>query len=256
MTTTQPSTTACPQCHADDSIEVGVTDRLCLQCRHEWNPAQVRLQPVLAVVPPTFDSDDGDDVNRILAAESLDDALGEPLTAAERIAEHTGVPLDDDDDDDPLLGTFVAVEGHEDLALVVETVPIDRYVVEYANGNRRTVNRADLAPVDLDDTQLDESPDATPDNDAPLVGTIAAVAALCLTVGAEAVANDESRTLLNPRIGWLPPPASDIPEVEQGAAYAVAILVSTFNLDADAVIAIGQSLMAGAAAEAAETSEQ
>lgn len=256
MTQTTPNTMACPECAADDSIELALGERLCLACRHEWNPlVDAAVRAVEPYVEHVQRSDDPD-IARVLSATTPDEVLTEPLTAAERIAEHTGV--EPADDADPLLGRFVRIVGYTDLALVVETgVDGGRAVIEWASGIRSTFPTTDLSA--LTDEEVNEH-NATPavdvDDDGPIVGVIATIASLVLSVGAEAVAGDEDRTLLNPRIGWLPPPASDIPEVEQGAAYAVAILIRTFNLDGNVVIEIAQSLMAGAAAEAAETSEQ
>ena len=255
MTQTNSTALACPACGVVDSIELDAGERLCLACRHEWNPTRERWQPPPAPPAPESPSDDAATVAGILAATTPEDVLA----AAD----------DDTEPDDRtgaywqrapfnLAGQFVTIAGRGNTPfLVVEDEGGDAVRVAAESSDEFTTPRAGLLIIDTTDERLDYdgTPLDAPTSSEPLVGVIASVASLVLSVGAEAVANDESRTLLNPRIGWLPPPASDIPEVEQGAAYAVAILIQAFDLDADVVIQIAQSLMAGAAAEAAETDE-
>jgi hypothetical protein len=249
----QATSTQCPKCGVDDSIDVGATDRLCLSCRYEWDTTQQRYE-----APPTPDEPPArrtgaDVVADIMAAESIEAVLTPDLTAAELLREH-GIDYPTDDDEPTMVGHFVRdlVEG--DILLVVDDDDPNALVCETVTGKRCVLGMdrvADLgteAPAAINDVPRD-----TTNGNEPLVGVVFTIASLCLTTGVAAVDDDDERTILNPPTGWLPPPASDIPEAEQGAAYAVAILVRTFNLDTNVVLDIARSLMAGAQASTTES---
>lgn len=255
MTNVQATSSTCPKCGVDDSIDVGATDRLCLSCRNEWDTTKQRYEPAPVVDAPAVRRSGADVVAEIMASESIEAVLTPDLDAAELLRDH-GIDYPTDNEPPSLVGHFVRdlVEG--DVLLVVDDDDANALVCETVTGKRTLlgVDRiADLgteAPAAASDTPRGDVGD-----EGPLVGVIATIASLCLTTGVASVDDDDERTLLNPPTGWLPPPASDIPEAEQGAAYAVAILVRTFNLDTSVVLDIARSLMAGATASTTESEQ-
>lgn len=253
MTTTQSNVTTCPQCDAADSIDLAGGLRLCLQCRNEWNPRDVKPKPVAPVVVSPPPDEDATRVAAILAAGDAEDVLTPYL-----IDLATGDQLHVDEDDDyamaGYLGTWCVDEDTDEVWLCIGTNSSGTVDLQKANGKVRVgVDPSGVVWIAEADLHLYGVTSDTDDDSGPMVNVIATIASLVLTTGVASIADDEDRTLLNPPTGWLPPPASDIPEAEQGAAYAVAILVRTFNLDTEAVLTIAQSLMAGASASTTES---
>lgn len=246
----------CPACGRDDAIDLDSGDKLCLNCRNEWNPRVAATTTQVAVPPPVLDADDRIDVADILAATSIEDVLAPALTGEELMRDHgmhvVHLPKADD-----LLGKFVECDQDGRVGLVAATEGDSHIEVEFDTGGRLwlAVHDVTVMPDDYEPTTSEEGNEGDADN-APHVPTIATVASLVLVVGCEAVADDEERSLLNPRIGWLPPPASDIPEVEQGAAYAVATLIRFYGLPKEEIMAMAASLLAGATQRVVEGDEE
>lgn len=253
MTATQANTTTCPECNAADSIDLAGGLRLCLQCRNEWNPAHVQATPPPPPAPTLVLNERGETVAAILHSDTADDVLRGPADDEAHEA-HDEVHDDDDDEASEYLGQWGVTNDTDTLYLCIGTYASGVVDLQAENGNVRTgVDPAGLTWYGDEPPTLRAHDGADDDTSEPLVGVIATIASLVLTTGVASVGDDEDRTLLNPPTGWLPSPASDIPEAEQGAAYAVAILVRTFNLDTVAVLAIAQSLMAGASASTTES---
>ena len=253
MTAPEAVQLVCPECGRDDSIEMSDGTRLCLSCRHEWDPTQAPAESPRVPAPPVLDTDDRLDTADILRATSIEDVLAPPMSAAELVAEHTGVQPADELPAD-LEGRFVVwTMDTNEPGLVIDQPRPGAVLVAKADGSEHEWPRVELRVLTDDEVREWGARGGAPGDDEPLVPVIATVASLVLTVGLEAVPDDDASPLLNPRIGWLPPPASDIPEVEQGAAYAVAILVRLFALDREAVAEVASNLMAGAAESANET---
>jgi hypothetical protein len=70
----------------------------------------------------------------------------------------------------------------------------------------------------------------------PNVDALKLIIGLTLRAGLASLTDDNEP--LEPPTGWLPPPASDVPEAEGGAALAVALLIRTFGIAHDDVIAL------------------
>lgn len=248
MSATQHTMPACPRCERIDSITLDTGERLCLQCHYEWNPAteHVRLRAVPDAEPL---SDEGDRfVRSVLAADTAAEVLSPAMTAAELVAEHTA-QLDTAPTAANLEGSFVALwdEGGEPW-LVIADLGGDTLTVCSAAGSELEVRRdaCTVVPEPLHTGELVHEHTAT--DDEPDIGTVMAVAGLILTIAADVIADDEARTLLPAPIGWLPPPANEVPEVEWGAAYAVAILVRFYGLDLVELREIASNTLAGVTA--------
>lgn len=239
---------ACPSCGRDDSIDLDGGGHLCLACRHEWNPADVPASSLAALDLDPHDFSRAAMLLELSRAQSPLQVFGafrhDALDTADvtAVAEYVAPQGD-------WAGMFVERKRGGRVLLVITDDGGDTIECENERSKRVTVRRDD---VRLLGPELG-TPDATADtpvttDDEPFQPTIFAVAALALTVGAQAVADDEDRSLLSPRIGWLPPPANEVPEIEQGVAYAVATLISRFNLDRAQVLAIAGSFMTSAQA--------
>lgn len=238
----------CPQCHAQDSIDLSGAKRLCLSCRCEWEPGKtVQLPPPapqLASDPlrPITEAErilHATTVNQVLR-EWADDAGADELAT---IHDLPGLPPDDWSDnfvrriDDNALLLILADDGNDPmLAQHLDGETVDAYKGE-------CVFIGDALPEGVSVKMQDV-------NDEPLPQTILAVAGLTLTVALEACVTtaDGIATVESPRIGWLPPPCDQIPEVEAGVAYAAALLISVFGLDREQVNRLAANLITGAEA--------
>lgn len=256
MTANTIAQPTCPACGRDDAIDLDSGDKLCLNCRNEWNPRVAATTTQVAVPPPVLDADDRIDVADILAATSIEDVLAPALTAQELMRDH-GIALPDATPPDDWSGRFIRNDVTGDVFLVTEDTGDEVLTCADQDGGVALVGRtrSTLLPDDYEAGDDEEGNEGDADN-APHVPTIATVASLVLVVGCEAVADDEERSLLNPRIGWLPPPASDVPEVEQGAAYAVATLIRFYGLPKEEIMAMAASLLAGATQRVVEGDEE
>lgn len=253
MTTTEAhSATTCPQCRGNDSIEVEEGRRLCLACRHEWSPADVDWAKVPPKPAPAATPHDADDNRAILAAGNADDVLAhvEPLPTPEEVAPTPvldGTPdwsgnFVEHTDNDGLTATYLCVEddGRETITIASED-GAERIVLR-----SRCTLAADRHPSET------TAPEGEGVEYEPLAAVVLMVSSLCLTVGLQCVGEDEEHTLATPLTGWMPPPADGIPEAEQGAAYAVALLIRAFDLDRDAITTMALNLMTGAEAGTTE----
>lgn len=243
----------CPKCSSADQLAMQGDVWLCLDCRHEYNASD-------GLAAERGESAQGDGIMStdpvmasVLAAQTADEVLAVQVQAI--------LDLPDDDDEEPHVehvahwaGQFVRhVQDHE-VFLCVEDDGGDHIAVQGETGGVVPVRRSNYALLDYDPDALAPVTGAeTVSEDQPFDPAIFAVAALAITQGLACLAMDEEQTLLNPRIGWLPPPCNEVPEVEQGVAYAIALLVRTYQLDRDGVEQIAATLMEGAQAPESET---
>lgn len=222
VTTDTPAAIVCPNCHSTEGVALTPTNRLCFDCRHEWNPADA---PPLALVPEPP------------AAPTVDDVLGPPDgVVAERDAQARL---------DALIGTEVILEGGQRAAIFSfdddDTVTV---LVTYDDGH------VDPMQVNFNDIVRSIEPARPvvelPDADAlALASTVGTVAALTLRAGIAMIEGEHpNRTIGLPPTGWLPDEKGTIAITEQGVAYAVAILVHAFNIPLDTAAAFADDLMA------------
>lgn len=235
--------TTCPQCSADDSIELSGELRLCLACRYEWDqtktyaPVATPTDEVSNVAPTDVD------VDRILAATSAEEVLTVPGVRDDPpivASAHTGpvsTPID-------LAGQWLKEADLVEPRLCVLDEGTNTVTVADAEGNEQEWERSRVEIVDFDPLALAPTIGAeTVSDNQPFDPAIFATASLAITMGLMAVGDDPARTLYNPRIGWLPPPCNEVPEVEQGVAYAIAVLVQVFDLPRGDVENIAATLM-------------
>lgn len=243
----------CPKCGSTDQItcEGGY---LCLDCRHEHDGTQP--PPVDAETnteqPSPHPTDDG--VGVILSATTVAEVLAPPEDNA---GDAPLAAVSDGGAGTPnLAGRFVALPQFPELVLCTVDDGADTIVVGDVNGGEHVVQRSSVTYVDDDggDPLAPVVGATTVSEDQPFSPTIFAVASLAITMGLACI-GDDGETLYNPRIGWLPPPCNEVPEAEQGVAYAIALLVRTFGLDRSSVEQIAATLMQGAAVPGMETTQ-
>lgn len=252
MSVLDPATVQCPDCGACDAIDLSTGDWLCLSCRNEWNPRDV---PIVAPAPDTgpvagftlspslsriFDATDAGEV---LRAPSEEFDASEPAPAGNGAG---GVDW---------TGEFVRYERMGVDALVVEDHGKAKIEIQDADGTTYKVMRSSCVIIDVpgrNDAAIADTLDATAADDQPMAQTILAVAGLTLTVALDAIEAAGGDDVGNPRIGWLPPPANEVPEVEQGVAYAAGFLIHVFGLDKGEVRKLAANLMTGASIDATE----
>lgn len=246
MNTEAPTTVACPECTSTNGVPMTDGTRLCLDCRHEWNPADVRRLAVATPPPPSPAEATPEAATRPpgpLTAEgappAVDDVLGPPAAVqAERAAQAAL---------DALLGTWVVLEGGQ-AAMIVGFPDDDHATVEIGH------NTGEVQTVTVPFGDVERSLDApapvadVPDETAVALARVnMAVAGLVMRAGLAAVAGEyPNAELVTPATGWLPLDVEGLPAVEQGSAYAVAFLVHAFSLDREIVGAIADTLLTDA----------
>jgi hypothetical protein len=233
----------CPECNADDSIDMSGHQRLCLACRCEWDETKTFAAPEVVDSASELVAPTNTELDRILDATTASEVLtvpdvGEsPPTTAPTIVGPVSALLNN------WAGQWVQIP-RGGVVLCVEDDGGEIVTVTLEDGEECPLQRAFCKVVDYDPMALAPTVGAeTVSEDQPYDPAIFATASLALTIGLAAVGDDEARTLYNPRIGWLPPPCNEVPEVEQGIAYAIAVLVSTFGLPREDVERIAATLM-------------
>lgn len=246
MTTTETGLPPCPQCGKADSIDLDDGKRLCLICRNEWNPATAVYHEGFAPLPILVPTDERGDILEILHAPTAEDVLGPPTVPwstqdqLQAYIETTGDVTAD------WTEKWVRTAGG-DVLLVLEDMGDGMFYGADVGGDEYQLQKADVTylgdePIGPGET-VAESPTG---EDEPVYPAILAVAGLALTVGLEAVSEDPEEGFTHARIGWLPPPANQIPEVEQGVAYAIAALIRIFGIDRAEVEKLAANLLTGA----------
>lgn len=236
----------CPRCKADDSIDMSGGTRLCLQCQNEWDP---RTEVAESVLPNDDVANVGvtlaDWQERILSAPTVDAVLA---PGNGDVTTNVG-PLRSDPaftDATDWSDKFVRLPDGR-TGLVVTDNGKTHVSVQFSDGTRKRVARASC--MYLGDEPLSEGTGVVGvADDEPLPQTMLAVAGLALTIGVEAFGDGGNGDwgINSPRIGWLPPPCDQIPEVECGIAYAIAALIGVFGLDTEQVTRLAANLIQGA----------
>jgi hypothetical protein len=241
-----PASVACPQCNSTNGVPMSDGTRLCLDCRHEWNPATVprlTVAPATATVAgevaPSVTPADAPATAAEGAPPGLDDVLGPP--AAELAARAAQATLDG------LVGTEVVLEGGQRATLVGFPDDDHAEVRLYGDGEHGDVVVVELADVERELAAPPPVADVPTELALALARVNMTVAGLVLTAGVGAVAGDyPNAELVTPPTGWLPLDADSLPAVEQGAAYAVAFLVHAFQIDRATVLAMANTLLTDA----------
>ena len=255
MTTTPTRTVQCPDCGGVDAIDLSDGRWLCLnqECRCEWDPRELPMAPPARESEATFTASPS--LARVLNASDADEVLRAP---AEELA-YLGGAHEPARGGPDWTGLFVRYERMGVNALVVEDKGGARLELQGEDGTTYKCMRSSCVIIGdtLDPMALDR-PDHVPTDDdgAPIAATILATAGLTLTVALDAIDNAEDGGVGNPRIGWLPPPCNDVPEVEQGVAYACAFLITTWGLDTNEVRTLAANLLQGASMGAGEETRQ
>lgn len=235
----------CPQCGKADSIDLDSGDKLCLNCRNEWDPKRKHAMPSTAFEAEAATLTEKYDIAQILNAPTVADVLGTPAgtpgevweaRAASHVPPHGGHDWTDQ---------FVRTRGG-DVILVTEDEGYgtlkgrDRWGTEYE------VSKNDCTYIGDDPAEaLDLSQVVGEVSTEPVIPAVLAVAGLAITVGLQAISEDDSVGLTHAPIGWLPPPANECPEAEQGVAYAIALIVRIFGLDRAEVSKLAANLLVG-----------
>lgn len=255
MTTTTPRAVQCPECGATDAIDLSTGDWLCLSCRTEWNPDTVPIVPPGTDAAPAEVFTLSPSLARIFAADDAAEVLRAPR---EEMGDTDAGAAPPDDDPDTWAGAFVRYERMGLTCLCVEDKGRTMIELQDVDGTTYKVKRSSCVFLgrELDAAAVAAStPDGAPVDDQPLAQTILAVAGLTLTVACDAIDNATDEGVGNPRIGWLPPPCDQVPEVEQAVAYASAFLIRTWGLDTTEVRKLAANLLTGASMDAGEEVE-
>lgn len=75
---TEILTPDCPKCGKADSIDLDNGERLCLNCRNEWDPHRAHALPAAAFAPQAATLADKYDIAAILSASTPEEVLGVP----------------------------------------------------------------------------------------------------------------------------------------------------------------------------------
>lgn len=235
--------TTCPSCDSANVVELVPGEALCFDCRAEWNPNNPPERKPLPVIEPV----------QVHTTPATPDDVLHALDVADVLAPRAGVvtaphapttPVALNDLVNGWEGRFVSVRGLKRALLVVADEGGDTIVCENDHG-KETVRERSHCTL-LPDVGESQPAASAQDIDAPegaLSPIILTVASLCITVGLQACGDRDTLTIYNPRIGWMPPPCDGLPEAEQGAAYAVAMLVQAFALDRGEVAILAGQLL-------------
>lgn len=246
MTDVQTTIPPCPSCGKSDSIDLDDGSRLCLQCRHEWNPGKEVWAGLIGNPPPVADQYQRGDVNQILHAPTVYDVLGPPTVpfdGGETLPLTGGKMLEDSWD---WSGKWCRNEGG-DTFLVIEDIGNGIVYGQDAAGEEYQMHKDRLSYLGDEPVGPGEViHESTTGEGEPIIPAILAVAGLALTIGVEAAGETEDDPMGQVRIGWLPPPANDVPEAEQGVGYAIGLLIRIFGIDRAEVRKLAANLLTGA----------
>lgn len=242
----------CPVCGRDQWVALSGGRRICLGCRHEWDPADVP-DNVVAITPgefmppiPQIDIPQqcpacglvmplgADDVYH--CPNEHDEAHGtfyggaklrgvgtppEPFYGPDDLAGQVGQARR------LFVGRDVVIHEFEQTGTVVGVDDDGQAVVEFGSGFTVWCTPDEFSLVD-EPEQVAVVPD---DQQAALAATNLQVVAQIVRAGAATlVEEDGARVLGIPPSGWLPDEAGVMPMVEWGAAYAVAIIADQLGM--------------------------
>lgn len=196
--------TACPACLAESSAPLAAGGRLCLSCRHEWDPATTTG----------------------------------PLAEAPATQNPPGVHLVEPGWSPPVLVDLATELDRARDLYVGQQVVVYEYEV---NGTCTDITDDGIAVIDIGDGFIvhAEAQDFTlAEVDALPTPEIVELGAVDLTVAAKViesaiatfVGEGDNRTLGIPPNGWLPRDVEAWPIVEHGASYAVAIIANIYGI--------------------------
>ncbi len=214
----------CPECREASSVELDASSRLCLACRHEWNPIDLASTPYERPV----------------------ETLESPVPYLAVVADHADIaetPAHIAQARSRYLGMLVALP---DLGVsgVITEVAADGWV------NVELDATYDVLVTPDEFTILDAAVIAD-DVVTALATTDMAVAAQILRAGAATIRGaGNQRELTLPPDGWLPDEAGLMPVIEHGAGYAVALVAISAGVSTDDLLSLAQGL--DDAAEAAK----
>lgn len=239
-------TEQCPKCREATSVELVPGERLCLHCRHEWEPAKT-FGPIEEPAPGGAG---------FLASEPgapTSDATGALVTIdAPPLAAVPDQPQDYPADDlyaqavharSVFLGAVVSCHALGVQGVVTEISDDGWAIIDLGNEYEVIVG-----PDEFDPVNLDVIPDETI---AAIVTTDLAVAAQIIRAGAETLTeSDGARRLTLAPDGFLPDDPDVMPVIEHGASYAIAVIATTCGIPTEQLRSI--ATMLETAAQAAE----
>lgn len=206
----------CPACRESSSVELDATHRLCLNCRHEWEPASTAgplaetpldapavVAPALALVP----------------TQARAPELGALLDRAREL----------------YVGRQVIVHELEVTGTVDRIDHAGQLTIMFGSGYE--------IECSVDDVTLVGAVDVPDDVVAAIASTDISVAAQVIRAGAAAISEQgQTRTLTLAPDGWLPDVAEIMPVVEHGASYAIAMLAIQYGVSTDDLLSIAEML--------------
>lgn len=221
MTTDTPAATICPNCGETEGTTLSTGLRLCFACRNEWDVALAAEQAA-----------DVDAVTKYV----VDSVLGPPAEVVDQLDAQARL--------DALIGTEVILEGGQRAR--IEGFPDDdRVTVRYVYDDGESV----AYDVEFNDVirAVEPAPaviDLPSEEARALAATAGTIAALTLRAGIGMISGEHPNRVIGlPPTGWLPDDPGTIAIVEQGVAYAVAILLHAYNIDAEQAAAFADDLM-------------
>lgn len=246
MTVTEPHPARCPSCNDATGVDLSDGVRLCLSCRHEWKPADLpSVASVHGKIVPV-DTITHAKPSAILDAETVYDVLNAEHYTAE-LATVIDIGSGEELPASPTDWAGAFVRDRNGFTWIVLDDAGDELVCQSSTGSEMTLYRHELTylgdePIGVGELVSDV------DEDGALPQTMFAVAGLALTVALDCMTTDEHGEwkITAPRVGWLPPPANEIPEVECGVAYALAALIGVFGLEKEQVQRLAANLIQGA----------
>ncbi|HET9247716.1 MAG TPA: hypothetical protein VFO15_18070 [Xanthobacteraceae bacterium] len=243
MTQTDPTTLACPSCGNTITAPLDAGRRLCINCRHEWNPNDaprlraVPTQPSGVPAPPPV-------VPTRPASDTEPPGATHEAEAAADDTEGTDGPEWDATPLEALVGTLVVLEGGQVATLV--SFPDDDHA-EVVIGAGTDAERLEVVSLNDVERSIDAPPpvaDVPTETAVALAAVNMTVAGLVLQAGLASIAGEyPNAELLTPPTGWLPLDVDGLPALEQGCAYAVAFLVHAYSLNRDDVAGIAAMLL-------------
>lgn len=210
----------CPQCLVANSVELTDDLRLCLACRHEWHPS--------VTDGPLTDS------------TTAPGPVGVPaLVVVPEVAEAADIEAQVARARSMFVGATVVVHDLEVEGTIVEVHDAGTARVEFGSGYYVDVYPDDFSVVE---------PAPIDDRTAQIMAeTYLAVAAQVVRAGAETIEErDGTRRLTLAPSGWLPFKGDEIPVVEHGASYAVAVIATLYGMSKQDLLSIADRLEASA----------
>lgn len=206
----------CPSCLESDSIPLGESDRLCLQCRHEWNPA--------TTTGPIEREQHGYEIPGAIVpvAEMV---RARPKTLAEQVADAREL----------LVGRRV-VWFSEGWDMTVIEITDDGVAILEDDGGLRL-------PADPDEFALIEESVLEDDVVAALGAVDLQAAAMVVRAAVASFATVAgTRVLGMPPEGYLPHDVEAMTVIEHGAAYAVATVALARGIPTEELEEIAETL--------------